>query len=184
MEWLTDILSGISGAALSTAGGGVFGFIGSAVGSVVKYFQVRQQQKFEEKKWKHELKLIEIEQSRAREEDSHELAVISQQGTWSGLGTSIQSEIAIGETYKWVNAVRALFRPMLTLGLIFVLYYMYNNLSITLRMANPAFDNIFSGQKAGELMTYIVNSTVFSASTSVVWWFGDRAFSPPGGKNR
>jgi hypothetical protein len=42
----------------------------------------------------------------------------------------------------------------------------------------------FTPEQAKELLVYDVKSLVFSASTAVVWWFGDRAFAPPGMKNR
>jgi len=35
-----------------------------------------------------------------------------------------------------------------------------------------------------EIMTYIIYSVVFSCSTAIVWWFGDRALTPPGMKSR
>lgn len=186
MEWLTDILGGLGGTALSAAGGGIFGFIGSAVGGVFKYFQTKQQQKFEEKKWTHELRLIDKEHERGREEDEHELAVISQQGAWSGLNTSIQAEASGGETYKWVNAIKALYRPLLTTGLVLIAYMIFKDLSAMMTGTGTSVlaPGVFTPEQARELLVYNVNSLVFSASTAVVWWFGDRAFAPPGMKNR
>jgi hypothetical protein len=179
MEWITGILG-------SAASGGVFGFLGSAVGAAFKYFQTRQQQKFEEKKWAHELCLIDREHERSREEDEHELAVISQQGAWSGLETSIQAETAVGETYKWVNAIKALYRPVLTTGLVIVAYIIFNDLLavMTGNGADILAPGVFTPAEAKDLLVYNVNSLIFSASTAIVWWFGDRAFAPPGLKNR
>lgn len=179
MDWLAGILG-------NAASGGVFGFLGAAVGGVFKYFQTRQQQKFEEKKWKHELALIDKEQAREREEDEHELAVISQEGAWQGLNTSIQADASAGETYKWVNAVKTLYRPVLTTGLVLIAYMIFKDLSAMLTGMGTSVlaPGIFTPEQAKELLVYDVNSLVFSASTAVVWWFGDRAFAPPGMKNR
>lgn len=177
MEWLAGILG-------NAASGGIFGFLGSAMGGLFKYFQTRQQQKFEEKKWKHELALIDKEHERGREEDEHELAVISQQGAWSGLTTSIEADSGVGDTYKWVNAIKALYRPVLTTGLVLIAYMIFKDLSTMLMAGESALAGIITPEQAKELLVYDVNSLVFSASTAVVWWFGDRAFAPPGMKNR
>lgn len=182
MEWL----SLIGGTAASAASGGIFGFIGSAVGGVFKYFQRKQEQKFEEKKWQHELALIDKEHERNREEDEHELSIISQEGAWSGLTTSIEADAKGGDTYKWVNAVKALYRPLLTTGLVVIAYLIFQDLVAMLSEAQDAavLTKVFTPEQARQLLVYNVNSLVFSASTAVVWWFGDRAFAPPGMKNR
>jgi hypothetical protein len=177
MEWIASLLG-------NAASGGVFGFLASAVGGVFKYFQTRQQQKFEEKKWQHELALINKEHDRDREEDEHELAVISQQGAWSGLTTSIEADAKVGDTYKWVNAIKALYRPVLTTGLVLIAYMIFKDLSAMLATGGSVLTGVFTPEQAKELLVYDVNSLVFSASTAVVWWFGDRAFAPPGMKNR
>jgi hypothetical protein len=181
MDW-ADLLGG----ATSAMSGGIFGFIGSAVGGIFKYFQVRQQHKFEEKKWKHELVLLDKEHERDRQEDEHELSVISQQGAWSGLTTSIQADSVTGETYKWVNAIKTLYRPLLTTGLVAIAYLIFKDLLVMVDGNTTVLvpNNIFSPEQAKELIVYTVYSLVFSASTAVVWWFGDRAFAPPGLKNR
>lgn len=179
MDWVASLLG-------NAASGGVFGLLGSAVGGVFKYFQVKQQQKFEEKKWQHELALIDKEHAREREEDEHELAVVSQQGAWQGLGASIQADASTGETYKWATAIKTLYRPILTSALVAIAFVMFRDLSGMLTGAgrDSVLTQIFSTDQARELLSYIVNSLVFSASTAVVWWFGDRAFAPPGMKNR
>lgn len=182
MEW-TSLISGITA---SAAGGGIFGLLGSAVGGIFKYFQTRQQQKFEKEKWIHELALLDREQKREREEDEHELAVISQQGAWAGLSASISADSSGGETYKWVNAVKALYRPVLTTGLVVIAYLIFKDFMTLLEAATETsvLAKVFTFEQARAIIVYDVNSLVFAASTAVVWWFGDRAFAPPGMKNR
>lgn len=178
MDWITNLLG-------SAATGGAFGLLGSAIGGVFKYFQTRQQQKFEEKKWGHELALIDKEHERGREEDEHELSVISQQGAWSGLTTSIEADSKTDNTYKWVNAIKALYRPVLTTGLVAISYLIFKDLSAMMATGGGStLVGVFTPEQAKELLVYDINSLVFSASTAVVWWFGDRAFAPPGMKNR
>jgi hypothetical protein len=181
MEWA----SLLTGTLTSAASGGILGFLGSAVGGVMKYFQTRQQHKHEQAKWAHEAILLDKEHARNREEDEHELTMLSEQGSWEGLNASIQSESGIGDTYKWVNAIRALFRPALTTGLVVIAFIIFKDLSAMLTTLEPsAFTGILTPEEARALLVYDVNALVFSASTAVVWWFGDRAFAPPGMKNR
>lgn len=179
MDWIAGLLG-------NAASGGVFGFLGAAVGGVFKYFQTRQQQKFEEKKWNHELALIDKEHEREREEDEHEIAVVSQKGAWQGLSTSIQADASVGDNYKLVNAVKTLYRPALTTGLVLIAYIIFKDLSAMLGGTGTSviMPGILTPQQVKDLLIYDVNSLVFSASTAVVWWFGDRAFAPPGLKNR
>ena len=76
----------------------------------------------------------------------------------TGLSESLKAETAIGPTYQWVNAVRALVRPALTLGL--------GGFLCAAFFALPAGD-------AGR--AEVSESLVFAAVTAIVWWFGDRA---------
>ena len=181
MEWL-DLITGAVG---SAAGGGVFGLIGSGIGAIAKYFQTKQQQKFEKEKWAYEKELFALETERDRQEDEHELAIVSQQGAWAGLTESIQSDSAPGETYKWVVAAKVLYRPLLTSGLCVMSYLLFRDLMSLFESASESsLRVIFTPEEAKNIIQYIVYSMVFSTSTAIVWWFGDRAFAPPGMKNR
>jgi hypothetical protein len=181
-----DFASMIAGAAGSAASGGVFGLVGSLFGGVFKYFQTKQEQAFEEKKWAHELELQRLEVQRDREEDEHELAVITQQGTWQGLGQSMQAEAAAAtvETYRWSKAIKELYRPFLTTALFILVYLVFRDLMAVFNGGRSALAAVFTAGEAKEVVTYIVHSVVFTACTAGVWWFGDRAFAPPGTKNR
>ena len=43
--------------------------------------------------------------------------------------------------------------------------------------------SVLGPEAVGELLRYIVYSVVFAWSTAVLWWFGDRAMTPPGFRN-
>ena len=47
-----------------------------------------------------------------------------------------------------------------------------------------ALTAVLPPEAAAGLLRYIVFSVVFSFSTAVAWWFGDRALTPPGAKHR
>jgi hypothetical protein len=74
------------------------------------------------------------------------------------LDESLKAEEAVGGSYRWVNAVRALVRPALTCGLAAVLAF------------------AFFAMKAGDPERgYVIDSLVFASVSAITWWFGDRA---------
>jgi hypothetical protein len=161
-EWLGDIVS----TAASAASGGIFGIFGSVIGGLFKYFKAKQEHSFKKDEWNHELTLLDRQNKRAREEDEYELDKVVQQGSWDALGTSLSKQSLPGPSYKWVDAVKDLYRPALTTGLFILTWY------------------IFAHTDDQALRTYVVNSVVFTACTAGMWWFADRAIAPPGMKNR
>ncbi|MEQ9315361.1 MAG: hypothetical protein RLN72_05870 [Henriciella sp.] len=145
----------IAGIAASAAGGGLFGLIGTALGRVVGVFETRQRQTHERARWAHETSLIEL-QRRARvaalEADQ---AAADTAGSWAGLKASVEAEAAIGESYLWVNAVRGLTRPALTLLLWLIAGGIWLGANDTDRAA-------------------ITETATFAATAATLWWFGDR----------
>lgn len=179
MEWLVGLLS-------SAAGGGVLGLFGSLIGGGMKFLQAWQKQKEDREKRAHELKLLEIEMQRQRIEDEHELAIVSQKGAWQGLSDSLQSDAAISgaDTYRWSKTIKELYRPFFTSALFVMVWFIFDSLMAVLTAGDSMLATIFSKAEAKDLIIYIVQSVVFTAATAGVWWFGDRAFAPPGMKNR
>ena len=162
MEWLTDLL----GVGASVASGGIFGLFGSVVGVAAKHFQEKQRQEWEEKKWDQEIRLQELQLRAKVEETEQEILLANTAGSWKGLVSSHTAAANVGKTHMWVNDVKALFRPALTLVLWVLAFMVFKDLS-----------------KDEALAQYMVYSVFFSASTATVWWFGDRALTPPGNKN-
>jgi hypothetical protein len=153
-----DILGDIIGTGASAASGGLFGLVGNIATKIFGYFENKQAFIQKEAEWQHETDLLKLQmQARAAETES-EMKVAEAQGTWGGLTGSVAAEAAIGASYPWVNAVRALVRPTLTVGL-------------TTFLATAFF-----AMAPGDIdRAYVADSLVFVAVTSVVWWFGDRA---------
>ena len=155
-----DFLNGLVGAGAAAATGGIFGLAGTIVGKVFNYFERKQEIAARQEEWAHELKLQELQMKAKVAETEQELAITEAAGSWEGLKNSIQADAALNAagTYKWVNAVRALTRPTLTLGLTAILAFAY-----------------FSAPVASEMRSVIADAIIFAAVTSIVWWFGDRA---------
>lgn len=149
----------MTGWAASAAGGGVIGVVGSLVGRVAGYFERRQSQAHERTRWSHEAELLQLQHQARLEETEAERALADTSGSWAGLKASMEAEAAIGESYPWVNAVRGLTRPALTLLLWLIA------------------GGIWLG--AGEAdRAAITDTATFAATAATLWWFGDRGARP------
>ena len=146
----------ILGITASAAGGGLFGLIGTALGRVAGFFEARQSIAHEERRWGHETRLLELQQTAAAKETEAELAIAQSEGSWAGLQASLGAEAAIGASYQWVNAVRALTRPVLPLLLWAITSVIW-----------------FSADLADR--TSIIETATFAATAATLWWFGDRS---------
>lgn len=174
-----DGLGTVLGVGATAASGGILGLFGSAVGAWFQLKQRREDREFEKAKWAHEDKLLQLQMQSRVQESEHELKIAAQQGSWKGLEASYISERAgIESNYRWVNAVRSLFRPVLTLALVGVDVYLWLTLIDGLRGGDSTVVHIIGFQSAIDMMTYMVYSHVFACTTAITWWFGDRAFRP------
>lgn len=173
MDW-----GSIIGGALSVGSGGIFGLVGSAIGVAAKYFQEKQQQAWEKEKWTHETELLKLNMQARAQETEQELAIVSQEGSWQGLSESIKADRAIKNVHVWVNDARALFRLTLTIllwGLAAYIFY---------KICGNDLRQWIDKVSAAELIRYMVYTVFFCASSATMWWFGDRALTPPGMKNK
>jgi hypothetical protein len=108
--------------------------------------------------WLDETDLLKLQMQAKAAETEQEIHIAESQGSWSGLNASLTAEGALQSSYPWVNAVRSLVRPALTLGLATFL------------------SAAFFAMAPGDIdRAYVADSLVFAAVTSIVWWFGDRA---------
>jgi len=171
-------LGDIFGIGASVASGGIFGLVGSIIGTASKYFHNRQQQAFEKEKWTHETSLLKLQMQAGAEETEQEVALASQQGSWQGLAESYKAVAAIGQTHGWVNDIRALFRPALTLILWALAGWIFY------QIGRQNFSQWLQQGDEQALVQYMVYTVFFSSSTATAWWFGDRALSPPKYKHR
>lgn len=181
METLTSIL----GFGASVASGGIFGAVGAIAGSIGKFFHARQEfaQEKERRAWDRED--FELQMKFNAQETEGEIAVASAEGAWTGLSESIKSDRALSrDTSPWANNIKSLFRPFLTTLLVCITAWIIWLMWIALIDKQGNILVVFSEAEIGEILKYSIYSVVFSATTSVVWWFGDRALAPPGMKNR
>ena len=147
---------------VAAASGGVFGVVGTLIGRVARFFERRQEQAHETARWAHETHLLELQMQADRAETEAELAIARTAGSWKGLEASMAAEAAIGASYRWVDAVRGLTRPVLTVMLWVIAALVFY-----------ASD--------GPEQARVVEAALFAATAATLWWFGDRsARTPPG----
>ena len=103
---------------------------------------------------------------------------MSQEGSWGGLSVSLKAERSVKNVHTWVNDIRGLFRPFLT-----VLLWVLAGLVFYQVIKGFLVDWIGKADTL-ELIRYMVYSVFFCASSATMLWFGDRALTPQGLKNR
>ena len=100
------------------------------------------------------------------QETEQELAIVSQEGSWGGLSESIKAERSVKNVHTWVNDIRGLFRPFLT-----VLLWVLAGLVFYQVIKGFLVDWIGKTDTL-ELIRYMVYSVFFCASSATMWWFG------------
>lgn len=176
MDFLVDLVTG-------GIGGGILGLAGSLISGWMKQRAIESERRFEKEKWGYALQQKKLDMEASAQETEQELAIVSQEGSWQGLDRSTQHDtVLIEHSSSWVNNLKSLFRPILTTilqsGQLWMIYLFITADPMMMQIVNG------SGDAASDIMKYVINSWVFAAQTSVVWWFGERAFAPPGMKNR
>jgi hypothetical protein len=157
-----DILGNLLGTGASALTGGLFGLVGNIATKVFGYFEAKQAFTQKVAEWAHETDLLKLQMQAKAAETEQEIHIAESQGSWSGLSASLSAEGGLANSYPWVNAVRSLVRPALTLGLATFL------------------SAAFFAMAPGDIdRAYVADSLVFAAVTSIVWWFGDRAPKNP-----
>ncbi|HEX6860025.1 MAG TPA: hypothetical protein VF138_07480 [Caulobacteraceae bacterium] len=158
------------------AGGGALGAAFGALGSVLNrgfgLLETREKRKdrqlelaHEKERWSHESALADQARSARAEEARQALAQAQVQGCWTGLAASVEAEGAIPGSWPWVNAVRALTRPALTV----MLWLLYALLFLC------AAAGALEASVAASVVDSAIGTISFSAATALTWWFGDRA---------
>lgn len=180
LETIGGIFSGVAGAGLSAATGGIVGFVGSCISAFAQHKQREQEQRFQREKWDYELKMIDAQSKLRETETENELKIVSTQGSWAGLTSAIQADGALPSAGKFVDGVRGLFRPILTIMLIGVFVWMFNKIMDGLSGDRSTFYNALGPIIAKEIVVYMVYSITFTVTAAALFWFGERAFRPKG----
>lgn len=155
------IEAGLTGGALGAA----FGALGSILNRGFGVLETREKRKDRQLELAHEKERWAHEDTARADDARNALAQTQAQGSWAGLNASVEAEGAIGASWPWVSAVRALTRPGLTV-MLWLLYAM-----LFLSAASGALE----ADTASSVIGAAVDTVSFSAATALTWWFGDRA---------
>jgi hypothetical protein len=146
----------------SAAGGGLFGLFGTVLGRAAAFVEQRQAMAHEAARWAHELKWRELDMKAQADRTQAEQALQEVRGRWQGLAASMKADAGIGRSYPWVDAVRGLTRPGLTVLLWLIAGTIWTGADTIGRQA-------------------IIETATFAATAATLWWFGDRGpRRPPG----
>lgn len=161
-------------AGASAATGGLLGMAGTVIGRVAGYFESRQANAQERQRWEHERERAASQAAHETAEGVREDAHAERLASYSSLEESLRSDAAIGDTYRWVQAVRALVRPVLT-PLLWAIY-----LVVFFSVVEGNARHFLTEEAQGDFIGYFIANIAFAASAATLWWFGDRALPPRG----
>jgi len=160
---MLDIITGIAGGLFTAAGGGIFGMVGALAG---QWLKSREKQK---------------DHVRSLEVTRLNMEVTDKDGSWKGLSSSHDADAAVStNAHKWANDIKAIYRPFLTTMLCVVSYLIFRDLMASMKGDDTTIAKFFHLEEIRAMVVYTVYSIIFATSTAIVWWFGDRAFAPPG----
>jgi len=147
--------------------GGATGLIGTALSGVMKFFTMKQEQGHELKVMEMELKHMDKEAEVALKIESKKQEGKEAEAAWRGLEASYREagqRWSTGDSgwIVFVDVVRGLMRPLLTLCLVILMGLIY----FTLAPDKP------------QMQDQIIATILYLATAAVLWWFGSRMAQP------
>lgn len=146
--------------------GGATGLVGTLLGKVFGWLELRERRKNMVLEQAHELELLDRQAQLRRTELESEQAIAETAAWQAGRVASYQHDMAAGKSYRWVAAALRLTRPALTLMLLALTLWVF------LAVADLG------------LRAEVVTQIVYLTSMAIAWWFGDRARSNDGRAGR
>jgi len=150
-----DILSILG----DTATGGLLGMLGNIVDSSISYFKTRQEHK-QKLEWAiQERETLKLQGELTATQTAGEIATAREKGAAEAFTESVKAEIALSnqKMSRWVNDLRGITRPSLTVLCLFISSLMY--------FFPPT----------SEAQVFIANNMVVMTFTVISWWFGQRS---------
>jgi hypothetical protein len=136
--------------------GGVTGIIGSVIGKAFSFLDSWQEEKKATNEHGRTLELLELQNKLGAEESEREMAITQSKIDADSRVASYGHDSMAGTSSIWVADLLRLVRPILTFALIILVGILY-------------FKAIPDGRATIEA------SVIYMCSSSVLWWFGDRA---------
>jgi hypothetical protein len=133
-------------------GGGATGLFGTLANRFINLFEAKQRNA-------HELQLLEIHYRQRGMELEQERLISESQSAADIRTASYAHDTGYGKGSKWVVNTLRLFRPMLTLMLLALLFIIW----------------CYTSDLA--LIQQIVAAVIYLSITALTWWFGDRGMA-------
>ena len=151
-------------ALLSILTGGATGLLGTALSAGIGYFERRQRYQQE-----MELRRLDLEITRAESESAERIAAIEAESNDNAAAMKALEASHRSATVRWsrgdsawfvfVDVVRGLIRPVLTLGFLGLAAAIYFRLPV-----DPSVD----------VGARLIDTVLYLATTTTLWWFGTR----------
>jgi len=136
--------------------GGITGVVGSVIGKAFSFLDAWQEEKKATNEHGRTLELLELQNKIGAEENEREMAITQSKIDADSRVASYSHDAVGGTSSVWVIDCLRLVRPVLTFSLILLVGILY-----------------FKAAQGGRAT--IEASVIYMASSSVLWWFGDRA---------
>ena len=140
--------------------GGATGIIGTVLGKAFSFVDNWQKEKAADKEHTRTIELYRIQSELKLEEREQEMEAQMQVAEIGLRSASYGHDQSIGKSSRWAVNILRMVRPALTGGLIVlvgIIYFRTEDLS---------------------QQEVIIQSVIYMASSSTLWWFGDRALRP------
>ncbi|HKJ74551.1 MAG TPA: hypothetical protein VKA19_10580 [Alphaproteobacteria bacterium] len=151
---------------ISLFAGPFAGILGSIISGFVSYFERKQEIEADKARYAHELKLQEMNIAARGQEMEHEADIAQMHADTQMLSDSYIHDASYGEVYTWAATALRFVRPVLTIGLIALVWWIYNT------VADGGLITI--GDETMTVREKIVASVLFMAEAALTWWFADR----------
>ena len=149
MEFLGSVLTG-----------GMTGILGSVIGKAFNFVDMWAEEKKARGEHERTMEMHRLQAELKADELENERMIVEEQSAGAARVAAYGMMQGVEVPYPWVAAILRLIRPILTIMLVAIVWYIY------------ATSNDFSHQET------IIQSVIYMASTAVLFWFGDRAMRP------
>ena len=140
--------------------GGATGILGSVLGKVFNFADVFIEEKKAKGEHERTIEMHRLQSELRADELESEVAIVQEQSAGAAQVASYAMMTGVEVPYPWVDAILRLLRPLLTVMLVGIVWYIY------------ASSDDLAQQET------IIQSVIYMSSTAVLWWFGDRAMRP------
>ena len=138
--------------------GGATGIIGSAIGTVGRFLEKKQELKQMKLEFDQEIQLQQLQMTARQEELESEQAIAQVQADSEMRSASYAHDASYGPATPVISSILRFVRPILTFGLLGFSGYIF-----------------YSIQDNYDIVRELSNQLMFLTTTAVAWWFGDRS---------